>query len=126
MRELALTGRDFTAEEALKMGFVTRLCADREALSGRRRALRTRSPALPPLAVQGTKEMLLQGRDNGVQAGLAYIAQKNAALIPNEDMMEAVGGLPGEAQAGLQGAVGGDIPIRKRNTALDRLPQNRI
>ena len=34
-RELALTGRDFTAEEALKMGFITRLCEDREALLAR-------------------------------------------------------------------------------------------
>ena len=31
-RELALTGRDFTAEEALQMGLITRICEDREAL----------------------------------------------------------------------------------------------
>jgi len=36
------------------------------------------------------KDTLIQGRDNGVYPGLAYVAQKNAALIPNEDMMEAV------------------------------------
>ena len=34
--------------------------------------------------------MLLNGRDRGVYPGLDYVAQKNAALIPNEDMMEAV------------------------------------
>jgi enoyl-CoA hydratase/carnithine racemase len=89
-RELALTGRDFTAEEALKMGFITRLCEDREALTREAKSLADEIAALPPLAVQGTKEILLHGRDHSVPAGLDSIAQKNAALIPNEDMMEAV------------------------------------
>jgi enoyl-CoA hydratase len=31
-RELALTGRDFSAEEALKMNFITRLCEDQSSL----------------------------------------------------------------------------------------------
>ena len=61
--ELALTGRDFTAEEALKMGFITRLCEDREALLREAKKLADEIAGLPPLAVQGTKEMLLQGRD---------------------------------------------------------------
>jgi enoyl-CoA hydratase/carnithine racemase len=89
-RELALTGRDFTAEEALKMGFITHLCPDREALFLETKKLAEEIAGLPPLAVQGAKDTILQARDNGIQAGLAYVAQKNAALIPNEDMMEAV------------------------------------
>lgn len=88
--ELALTGRDFTAEEALKMGFVTRLCDDREALLREAGELAAEIAGLPPLAVQGTKEVLTQGRDQGVGPGLAYVAQKNAAQIPSEDMVEAV------------------------------------
>lgn len=88
--ELALTGRDFTAEEALKMGFITRLCEDREALLRQAKELAGAIAGLPPLTVQGTKEVLLQGRDQGVDAGLAYVAQKNAAQIPSEDMLEAV------------------------------------
>jgi enoyl-CoA hydratase/carnithine racemase len=89
-RELALTGRDFTAEEALKMGFITRLCEDRDALLREAKGLAGEIAGLPPLTVQGTKEVLLNGRDRGVYPGLDYAAQKNAALIPNEDMMEAV------------------------------------
>ena len=88
--ELALTGRDFTAEEALKMGFITRLCEDREALFREAKRLADTIAGLPPLTVQGTKEVLLQGRDQSVAAGLAYVAQKNAAMIPSEDMLEAV------------------------------------
>ena len=88
--ELALTGRDFTAEEALKMGFITRLCDDRETLLQEAKKLADAIASLPPLTVQGTKEVLLQGRDQGVGPGLAYVAQKNAAKIPSEDMLEAV------------------------------------
>lgn len=90
-RELALTGRDFSAEEALKLGFVTHCCETREALYTEAKQLAEEIAGLPPLAVQGVKDTLLQGRDNGVYPGLAYVAQKNAALIPNEDMLEAVG-----------------------------------
>ena len=88
--ELALTGRDFTAEEALRMGFITRLCADREELLGQAKGLADQIAGLPPLTVQGTKEVLLQGRDEGVAPGLAYVAQKNAAMIPSADMLEAI------------------------------------
>ncbi len=72
------------------MGFITHLCEDREALLQEAKKLADEIAGLPPLAVQGTKEALLHGRDHGVHPGLAYVAQKNAALIPNEDMMEAV------------------------------------
>jgi enoyl-CoA hydratase/carnithine racemase len=89
-RELALTGRDFAAEAALKMGFITHLCEDREALLRETKSIADELAGLPPLAVQGTKEVLLNGRAHGVHPGLDYVAQKNAALIPNEDMMEAV------------------------------------
>lgn len=89
-RELALTGRNFTAVEALKMGFITHLCEDREGLYREAKALADELAGLPPLAVQGTKEVLLHGRDHGVHPGLDYVAQKNAAQIPSEDMMEAV------------------------------------
>jgi len=44
----------------------------------------------PPLTVQGTKEVILHSRDHGVDAGLQYVAQKNAAALPSEDVVEAV------------------------------------
>ena len=90
-RELALTGRNFTAADALKMGFITHLCEDRESLYAEATALADEIAGLPPLAVQGTKETILHGRDSGVYPGLHYVAQKNAAQIPNDDMIEAVG-----------------------------------
>ena len=92
-RELALTGRDFSAEEALQMGLVTRVCPDREALYDAARDLASQIAACPPLTVQGTKEVILYCRDNGVFPGLAYVAQKNAAALPSVDLMVAVSAL---------------------------------
>lgn len=89
-RELALTGRNFTAAEALQMGFITHLCEDRESLYAEAKKLASEIAACSPLAVQGTKDVLLYSRDNGVYPGLEYAAQKNAAVLPCEDVVEAV------------------------------------
>ncbi len=89
-RELALTGRDFTAPEALQMGLVTRICDDPPALYGEAENLASQIAACPPLTVQGTKNVILYSRDNGIEAGLQYVAQKNAAALPSEDLIEAV------------------------------------
>ena len=89
-RELALTGRDFTAPEALQMGLITRICDDIPALYEEAENLATQIAACPPLTVQGTKEVILYSRDNGIAAGLQYVAQKNAAALPSEDLIEAM------------------------------------
>ena len=89
-RELALTGRDFSADEALQMGLITRICETRENLYQVAERLAGQIAALPPLAVQGVKDVINYGRDHGVDAGLHYVAQKNAAALPSEDLMEAV------------------------------------
>jgi len=89
-RELALTGRDFTAEEALQMGFITRICKDREALEATALELAKQIAGNAPLTVQGVKDVILYNRDNGVYPGLQYVAQKNCAQLPSDDLMEAV------------------------------------
>jgi enoyl-CoA hydratase/carnithine racemase len=89
-RELALTGRNFTAEEALQMGLITRICENRDALYAEAQKLAEQIAVCPPLTVQGAKEVILYSRDNGIEAGLQYVAQKNAAALPSEDVIEAV------------------------------------
>ena len=89
-RELALTGRDFTADEALQMGFITRICENRKQLYEQAASLADDIIACPPLTVQGTKDVILYSRDNGIYPGLQYVAQKNAAALKSEDLMEAV------------------------------------
>jgi enoyl-CoA hydratase len=89
-RELALTGRDFTAAEALQMGLLTRVCENREALYAEAKTLAAQIAACPPLTVQGVKDVILYSRDHGIDAGLNYVAQKNTAALPSEDVVEAV------------------------------------
>jgi enoyl-CoA hydratase/carnithine racemase len=89
-RELALTGRDFTAQEALQMAFITRICENQSGLYEEAKGIATQIAACPPLAVQGAKDVILYSRDHGVYAGMHYVAQKNAAALPSEDVMEAV------------------------------------
>jgi len=89
-RELALTGRDFTAREALQMGLITKVCDDRQTMHRAAKSLADQIAACPPLTVQGTKEVINYSRDNGIDAGLQYVAQKNSAALPSEDLFEAV------------------------------------
>lgn len=89
-RELALTGRDFTADEALEMGFITRICDSRESLTGQAMKLAEEIASNSPLAVQGAKEVILYSRDHGIQAGLEHVAQKNSSALHCDDLMEAV------------------------------------
>ena len=89
-RELALTGRDFTAEEALQMGFITHICADLDALYATAGELAREIAANSPVAVEGTKEVLNYTRNHGVEAGLEYVAQKNAVALYCEDLKEAM------------------------------------
>ena len=88
-RELALTGRNFSAEEALRMGFITHLCEDRDFLYEEVRKVAGEIAGCSPLAVQGAKEVINYSRDHGVWAGFEYVAQKNAAALLSEDLMEA-------------------------------------
>lgn len=88
-RELALTGRDFTGDEALKIGFITHLCEDRDILYKEAERLAGEIAACSPLAVQGVKDVVLHSRDCGVYAVLEYVAQKNASLLQSDDVMEA-------------------------------------
>jgi enoyl-CoA hydratase len=88
-KELALTGRDFTAAEALRMGFITRICEDRDELYVEAKKLGEEIAACSPLAVQGAKEVIFFSRENGVFPGLEYVAQKNASVLPCEDLTEA-------------------------------------
>lgn len=55
-RELALTGRDWTAEESLRMGYITRLCENPPALFEEARALAEEIANLPPLPFRASKK----------------------------------------------------------------------
>jgi len=89
-RELCLTGRDFSGEEAHRIGFITHLCEDKAALIQKAEALAQELADNSPLAVQGVKDVLRFTSEHGTAAGLKYVAQKNAAMLICEDGIEAV------------------------------------
>ena len=88
-RELALTGRDFDAALAKEMGLLTHLCEDQEEAYREAEKIAEEIASNSPLAVQATKDVLIHTRDQGFRSGLAYAAQKQATVIPSEDLMEA-------------------------------------
>lgn len=88
-RELALTGRDFDASQALRIGFLTHVYPDRDALLEEGLKMASEIAQLSPVTVQGVKETLNFSRNFGAAAGLEFVAQKNAAILPSEDLMEA-------------------------------------
>ena len=88
-RELALSGRNFTAEEALRMNFITRLCDDLPSLYREAGRLAVEIAGCSPLAVQGVKDVIRFNREHGLRAGVDYVAQKNAAILMSEDLLEA-------------------------------------
>lgn len=88
-RELVLTGRDFNAGEALEFGLITHMYADRDTMYLEAKKLADEIANCSPLAVQGAKEVLNYSRDQGVYPGLDFVAQKNVAILPSEDVVEA-------------------------------------
>lgn len=105
LRELALTGRIMDAEEAARHAFVHGVADDREAAIAMATAMAERIAAKSPLAVAGTKQMLLHARDHGVADGLVHVALHNAAMLPGKDVL-----------------TGARAALSKQEAAFDDLP----
>lgn len=86
VRELAYTGRNMTADEARGVGFVNRVFENREIMLREVTAIARAIATKSPLAVRGTKEMLLYARDHSVTEGLNYIATWNAGMMSQADL----------------------------------------
>jgi enoyl-CoA hydratase len=86
VRELAYTGRNMDAEEAREVGFVNRVFENRETMMREVTAIARTIASKSPLAVRGSKEMLLFVRDHSVAEGLNYIATWNAGMLSREDL----------------------------------------
>lgn len=88
-REMALTGRDVMAEEALRIGLVNRVLPDADAVLAAALESATLMAGKSPLAVRGSKEMLNYARDHSVADSLNQVATWNAAMLLSEDIQKA-------------------------------------
>jgi enoyl-CoA hydratase len=84
--ELSLTARKVFGSEAQALGLVNRCFEAQESLLEETRKLAQSLADKSPLAVQGTKEILLHARDHSVSEGLRYVAAWNAALLLSDDL----------------------------------------
>lgn len=90
VRELAFTGRELDADEALRLGLVNRVFADRDRLLNGVEAIARVIAAKSPLTVRGVKQVMNYNRDHTIASGLEFVAAWNAAMLLSEDTQEAV------------------------------------
>jgi delta(3,5)-delta(2,4)-dienoyl-CoA isomerase len=91
VRELCYTGREFNAEEAFKMGFVSKVVkgGKEQVLKEAIEVAKTMAEK-SPTALRNTKHLLLHARDHSVQEGLEYTAAWNSAGLQSEEIPTAM------------------------------------
>lgn len=88
--ELALSGRDITADRARDIALVNDVLPDYDALLKATHELAAEIAANSPLVVQGTKAVLRAGEGHSVAEGLDYVGIWNAAFLQSNDLVEAM------------------------------------
>jgi len=88
VRELAYTGRKFSASEAQNLGFVNAVYGSQDEMLTAVMAIAEQIAANSPLAVTGCKEMLNYSRDHSVEDSLRYMATWQAGMFRPGDMMK--------------------------------------
>lgn len=89
VRELAYTGRRWSAAEAKDAGFVNEIYPDQDTMLDAVLGVAAEIATKSPMAVWGTKQTMHYTRDHGIADGLEYIANWNAGMFDTDDMAEA-------------------------------------
>ena len=89
VREMAYTGRNVMGKEAEKIGIVNRSFTDKNTMMEEVMKMAETIAQKSPLAIRGTKHILLHTRDHSVADGLNYMATWNAAMLLSADLQEA-------------------------------------
>ncbi|KAK9050892.1 hypothetical protein SSX86_027517 [Deinandra increscens subsp. villosa] len=88
--ELALTARTFSGSEAKSLGLVSKAFASKAELEEAVGAIAQGIAAKSPLAVIGTKRVMLKSRDLTLDQSLDYVATWNSAMLLSDDLQEVV------------------------------------
>ncbi len=89
VRELAYTGRRWSATEAHAAGFVNAVFPDHESMLAAVMDVAREIATKSPMAIWGTKRTMHYARDHSVADGLEFVANWNAAMFDTDDMTEA-------------------------------------
>ena len=89
-RMLAMTGDDFDAARALRIGLVEDVYDTPAALFEAAVSLARRIADNPPLVVQGVKQVLSAASERAAAESLRTVALWNAAFLPSNDLREAM------------------------------------
>ena len=84
---MALTGQPISAEEAWTAGLVSDLVDD-DQVQAQALDIARQIAAMPPLAAEQIKEVILAGMDAPLEAGLALERKANALLFASRDQKE--------------------------------------
>ncbi|KAL4953529.1 ClpP/crotonase-like domain-containing protein [Aspergillus filifer] len=90
VKDVALTARVFGAEEAMRVGFVSKIFESKSKAVKGAIELASLMASKSPVAVQGTKELLNWSRDHTVQDGLRYTTIWNSAALQTSDVQSAL------------------------------------
>lgn len=88
--ELAMTGRRFTAEQALGWHMINAVHPDAGAVRDAALQMAAEIASKSPLAIAGIKKSVTYARDHSVADGLEQIATWNGGMLRPEDLMAAM------------------------------------
>ena len=88
VKELAFTGRNFSAQEAKECGFVNRLYESHDALIEGALEIANEIATNSPAAVYGCKRVIDFSRDHTIDEGLEWINMWNASMLSQSELME--------------------------------------
>jgi enoyl-CoA hydratase len=102
-RELIYSGRDFDASYALAIGLVNRVLPDRQSALDAALDLAREIALNAPLAVQGSKRVMLEADRGAIDRELEYVATWNAAHLLSQDLGTAVAAFAAKKQPNFEG-----------------------
>lgn len=96
VKDVTLSARIFSAEEALRVGFVSVVESNKDAAVKKALEMASLIATKSPVAVQGTKAIVNWSVDHTVADGLAYTQAWSSAALQTRDIGEAVGATLGK------------------------------
>ncbi|KAF7504616.1 hypothetical protein GJ744_002043 [Endocarpon pusillum] len=90
VKEVCLSAREFDAEEAYRVGFVSKVLPTKEDVVREGVEIATMIASKSPVAVQGTKNVLDATKGRTVEDNLSYTAVWNSAMLQSSDVERAM------------------------------------